>query len=380
MSFANFGIGLGAFAQGIGNGLKLGREIRDVRDENKVRRATQEGLAGARSQRDRDVNSRIERLGLDGQQGFMGQTTTGYKVGDKTFGSEQEARSEAEKGVGTVMDYFMSSAAPKIGETYISQGRPELAQQWGEWVQNTNSQRGIQHWARALRSGQMGDMDGFASALADAYNSPGYMDDGVSVKGNTILDDGGIEMTFERDGKEFTQRFDGSEDLVQAGIGLLSPQAAFEASLKQTQAAAEARNKAAQDQNKFQRDVQMEGFKQQGRQELEATKAELRQRFGSENKPADLQKADWLIENGIASNANEAWNLANMSKTKGRQDFAMEYANLMADSVKGMRMSPEEAIQQGLQLYDNLQQAESAQPAPTPQQPSAQGGLIFYNQ
>lgn len=251
MSFANFGIGLGAFTQGFASGAQTGAQLRGLKDQGDIRRQAKKGMTAAKGQREADISGRIERTGLDNRQDFMGEVTTGYKVGDTTYGSEQAARPQAEKGVGNVMDYFMQDAAPRIAETYMAQGDPEKAQAWQTFIQDRNTQQGMTHWAGAMRAAQMGDMEGFATALEAAYNTPGYMDDGVKATGHEIGKDGSITMTFERDGKTFTQTFEGSDDVVQAGIGLLSPQAAFETSLAQSQAAAEARNKAALEENKF---------------------------------------------------------------------------------------------------------------------------------
>lgn len=261
MSFANFGIGLGAFTKGLSSGVQTGAALRGLKDKGDIKRQAQQGMKSAESARDADVSGRIERTGLDGRDDFMGGVTTGYKVDGKDFASPEAARGEAEKGVGSVMDYFMSDAAPKIAETYMAQGDPEKAQAWQTFIQDRSTQKGMKSWASAMRAAQMGDMDGFASNLAEAYNTPGYMDDGVTVKGHEIGEDGSIALTFERDGEEFVQTFEGTDDLVQAGIGLLSPQAAFETSLAQTQAAAEARNKAALEERKFNQGLAKETHK-----------------------------------------------------------------------------------------------------------------------
>lgn len=360
MSFANFGIGLGAFSQGFAGGVQTGAALRGMKDQGDIRKAAQKGIEGAQQSREKEISGRIEQTGMDGQQGFMGEMTTGYKVGDKSFGNPEEARGQAEKGAGSVMDYFMRDAAPKIGEMYMAQGNPEKAQEWENFIQQRNTQTGMRHWASAMRSAQMGDMDGFATALEQAYNTPGYMDDGIRAKGHKINDDGSIEMTFDRDGKEFTQTFAGSEDIVQAGIGLLSPQAAFEIHQAQAQSAAEARAKSAQGDREHQQKLELEGVKVEGRAAVERLKAQLRREYGGENgDPAAVRTAEWLIDHGVAKDAKSAWNLANMSKTQGRQEFALEYAKMVSDSISGMREPPEDAIQRGLEVYDTLQQ-ESA--------------------
>lgn len=289
MSFANFGIGLGAFTKGLSSGVQTGAQLAEMKNQGDIRRQAKQGMKSAESAREADVSGRVEQTGLDGRDDFMGDVTTGYKVDGKDFSSPEAARGEAEKGVGSVMDYFMQDAAPKIAETYMSQGDPEKAQAWQTFIQDRNTQKGMEHWAGAMRAAQMGDMDGFATKLSEAYNSPGYMDDGVSVKGHQIGEDGSIALTFERDGEEFTQTFEGSDDLVQAGIGLLSPQAAFETSLAQTQAASEARNKAALEEQKFNRNLARDTHKQNLKD-----RSDMRQEGAKEDRAiATLRKWDY---------------------------------------------------------------------------------------
>lgn len=377
MSFANFGIGMGAFSQGLNSGLQTASTLHAMKDKGDIRKAAKQGISQATQNREADISGRIEKTGLDDAQGFMGNVTTGHKVGGKSFGSEKEARGHAEKGVGTIMDYFMKDAAPKIAETYMAQGHADKAQEWQKFIEDNNTQQGMKHWAGAMRSAQMGDMDGFATALEKAYNTPGYMDDGVTVKGHEIGKDGQITMTFERDGKEFQQTFDGSEDIVQAGIGMLSPQAAFEMHQKQSQAAAEARAETAKGEVEHQRDIQLEGVKTLNKAELAEVEAEIAKRYGGTGKdaPAVVRTAQWLVQNGVADNSKDAWNLANMSKSKGRQEFAMEFAKMMGSSISGFRTKPEDRLQEGLAVYDKLQQEQSGQAgAPAPGGAPAQGG------
>lgn len=378
MSFANFGIGLGAFTQGLSGGMQMGTQLRELKNQGDIRRQAQSGIADARQAREAAIDGRIERTGLDGRDDFMGNVTTGYQVDGKEFNNPQQARGQAEKGVDGVIDYFMRDAAPKIAEAYIGQGNIEKADAWNSWIQERNTQQGMAHWAKAMRSAQMGDTEGFVSALEKAYNTPGYLDDGVTVKGHEIGEDGAITMTFERDGKEFNQTFRNSEDITQAGIGLLSPQVAFEMSQAQAQSAAEARAKAGTEELKHRRGLEMEAVRQDGRIDLERVKADLQRRArSSANAPAIVQTAEWLVDNGVATNADDAWNLANMSRTKGRQDFAMDYAKMFMDTREARGSSTDDAIQKGLELYDRIQQ-ESGRSGQGGQANPAAGGIVLY--
>ncbi len=289
MSFANFGIGLGAFSQGLNTGLQTGQQLAQIRDQGQIRRQAKQGIESARQAREGDISARIGQQGLDGAQGFMGEMTTGYEVDGKQFGSPEAARGQAERGQGSVMDYFMRDAAPKIGETFLAQGNIEKAEAWNQWISDSQTRRGMEHWASALRAAQMGDNKGFVDAITQAYNSPGYADDVLSVKSHRINDGGSITMIFERDGEEFEQTFENTEDLQQMAIGLLSPNNAFEITRAQAQSAAEARSKAAQEDLKFQRDLQRDEMRHGQSLEQDTHRSQLRQ---MENTEGLRQKAN----------------------------------------------------------------------------------------
>lgn len=272
MSFANFGIGLGAFSQGFMGGVNQGTQLRALKDQGDIRRLAKQGIATAKGDREAAIDGRIERTGLDGRDDFMGEVTTGYKVDGKDFNNPQQARVQAERGQGSVMDYFMRDAAPKIGETFLAQGNIEKAEAWNQWISDSQTRRGMEHWASALRAAQMGDNKGFVDAITQAYNSPGYADDGLSVKSHRINDGGSITIIFERDGEEFEQTFENTEDLQQMAIGLLSPNNAFEITRAQAQSAAEARAKAALEDKKFQQGLAQDTHRQNLRDRSDANK------------------------------------------------------------------------------------------------------------
>lgn len=295
MSFANFGIGLGAFSQGLNTGLQTGQQLGQMRDQGQIRRQAKQGIEGARQAREGDINARIGQQGLDGAQGFMGDMTTGYEVDGKQFASPEAARGQAERGMGSVMDYFMRDAAPKIGETFLAQGNIEKAEAWNQWISDSQTRRGMEHWASALRAAQMGDTKGFVDSITQAYNSPGYADDGVNVKSHRVNDSGSITMVFERDGEEFEQTFEGTEDLQQMAIGLLSPNNAFEITRAQAQSAAEARAKAAQDDLKFQRDLQRDQMRHGQSLEQDTHRSNLRQLEGSEGLRQKVNEATGVL-------------------------------------------------------------------------------------
>ena len=378
MSFANFGIGLGAFTQGLNTGLQTGQQLAQIRDQGQIRRLAKQGIESARQTREGDINARIGQQGLDGAQGFMGEMTTGYEVDGKQFGSPEAARAQAERGQGSVMDYFMRDAAPKIGETFLAQGNIEKAEAWNQWISDSQTRRGMEHWASALRAAQMGDNKGFVDAITQAYNSPGYADDGLSVKSHRINDDGSITMIFERDGEEFEQTFENTEDLQQMAIGLLSPNNAFEITRAQAQSAAEARLKAAQEDLKFQREIYRDEVKHGQSLEQDTHRSNLRQMEDTEGLRQKANEAAAVLrEWGYSDSEISAMIPRIIGSDSNRQQISDRDLRLrIVESFSGDRrfgsLTPEQQEQRINEMEELVRGADDDAPrAPNP----AAGGL-----
>jgi len=378
MSFANFGIGLGAFSQGFMGGAKMGQMAREAKDGRDIRRQAKQGIESAREAREGDINARIGQQGLDGAQGFMGEMTTGYEVDGKQFGSPEAARGQAERGQGSVMDYFMRDAAPKIGETFLAQGNIEKAEAWNQWISDSQTRRGMEHWSRALRAAQMGDNKGFVDAITQAYNSPGYADDGLTVKSHRINDGGSITMIFERDGEEFEQTFENTEDLQQMAIGLLSPNNAFEITRAQAQSAAEARSKAAQEDLKFQRELYRDEAKHGQSLEQDTHRSNLRQMENTEGLRQKANEAAGVLRDwGYSDSEISAMIPRIIGSDSSRQQISDRDLRLrIVESFSGDRrfgsLTPEQQEQRISEMVELVRGADDDAPrTPNP----AAGGL-----
>lgn len=82
-------------------------------------------------------------------------------------------------------------------------------------------------------------------------------------------------------------------------------------------------------------------------------------KVGQEHKPAEVKTAEWLIQNGVAKDANQAWNLVSSAKEKTRSAFVMDYVS--KNAMPGQDTS--KIAQQAGTLYDTLKDSEA--PAPT---------------
>lgn len=243
---SNFGIGLGAAVSAFREGIQIGREIKGLRREQEIEKVTSDGINEAKTQRQSQINGLIQEQPLGGG-------ASSFKVGDQSFSNRQDAEREAEKHVGSTIDYFNKNIAPRIREAYIGQGNMAMAEQWDKYSQSDATKRGMRAYAKALRARAMGDDESALKHMIEAYNDADYYGDGYRMSGyEPIKDKDGKVIGYQGkfvgpDGKETTQDFRKGDlsTLVNLGIGMLSPDQAFAATMQQVQAADKARIEAA---------------------------------------------------------------------------------------------------------------------------------------
>lgn len=268
MSFANFGIGLDAFARGLNQGVQTGNQLRQVSNENKMRKAREEGMSEAKAARQSAIDGLVQVGSASSPDGQSTMPT--YNVDGQSFGDEASARKAAESQVGSLDEFYSKVAAPKIYEQYLEID-PEKAEAWRAWNEAKEVKRGQKLWAEAVTRANMGDFEGFGKKLVKAYNTRGYFDDGTEVKDwKTLKDDQGnitgAQLTFKGpDGKEFTQVVNGMEDAYRIGASMLSPENVFNTGWNEIQAAKKAQLDMAKEDMKFRRNVALEDRKEVGR-------------------------------------------------------------------------------------------------------------------
>ena len=207
------------------------------------------------------------------------------------------SQAQKDRGAGSYMQYFREEVAPDVVRTYLSQGKVAEADAFMEWIDGTEARDGMKAWSGAVFAATIGDSDGFVDGLAEAYNSRGYFPDGYGIdkrkSGLTRDDDGnitGAKVTFidEDSGDRFEQTFDGVADLVQQGIGMLSPQAAFEQRLAQSEGA---------------RSLQVDAYEDARKLRLEEKKLQLKAQYDTDDDTADevLDAALKLVESSSLS-------------------------------------------------------------------------------
>lgn len=425
MAGANWGIGIGAFANGIGEGIELGEKIKKVRQEREIEKLTKQGMKDAEAKRQESISGSISTVGdvpvvdLEGNAGAQQQPAeTGMRktaaagepapapqtlratpeqiaaakrenlpatpeqiasakpqgvsaasdgiggtspekpaaaspaaagiegpprprawtVDGKEYGSAAEARKAAEANAAPVMDFFMREAAPKIRDAYIAQGKIEQAEKFASWIEDSNTKTGMRHWSRAVSAAQMGDYDAAARNLVKAYNTTGYFDDGYQAGKAEVIkgEDGnatGFRVTLKgKDGKEHTQEFKGTEDMLAVGLGMLSPQARFKSIYEESLAAKKAKLEDANEQGK-------EARKEAADQRKMKFQAETQARL--EKYKSELRRAEESHRANVRGKAGSG----DYRPSKSDEDLAADVYSALKDDYQFKKMTPDEKKQ-----------------------------------
>ena len=108
---SNFGIGFGAFMQGVQGGMN-----------------TMQGLKRAQTQQDlADMQLQDMKDQRTAQQGFKDASAQGMT----------EAKANTDGQLDNVMAYYMKNTAPKLQQYWLSQGDPQKADAFGKWIQDS---------------------------------------------------------------------------------------------------------------------------------------------------------------------------------------------------------------------------------------------------
>lgn len=353
---ANFGIGVGAFMDGYMKGAnfkeqqaenKSRRELRDlqvstlkqeVADKQGYRDMSQQAATAATSARNADIDSHITML----------PDQSGWKVGDKTYANEAEARTAASGQVDSFMDYYMKNSLPKMQEYWASQGQPEKAQALGKWMEDENVKKGARLWANAVRSFQLGDKEGFKSNLMKAYNQQGYFDDGMTADGiEDVVDDKGnllgYQITFtDGNGKVTSQQFD-SSDVAQMGLNALSPAEVFSHGFDQVKTAQTQQAAIAKENRERQWDVTKMGIQQQNTLAAQNNQSDLRR----------AEEAEKRATGGDSTKVREAQAIDNYLAGLGYDE---EYRRSIAPRLLGIErqsQSPQDRLTSVITMLNN---------------------------
>ena len=233
---ANFGIGLGAFLNGVTQGARAYSDIQDQKSKKELRDAQ---IADFRQDRaDKAAYRQTAEQGM------------------------ADAKANTDGQVDNVMNYYMRNTAPKLQQHWMETGDVQKAEVFGKWIQNENVQQGMRYSAGMMRSAMTGDADGFAKNMVAAYNQPGYFDDGYEATGAQVLRDksgnaSGMEIKLknQKTGEETTHTFNSMEDVYKLAQQFGSPESVFNQGMAELKSAASTRAELAKEGREWERDV-----------------------------------------------------------------------------------------------------------------------------
>ena len=216
---SNFGIGLGAFLNGVTQGAQAYTNIQGMRKQNELRDIQLQEAKDTAS--DRQIARADQQARRD--------------IAVQGMARAQEANPGADGEV--IMNYWLNDTAPKLQQHWMSVGDPQKAQAYGEWIKDSNVQQGMRYSAGMIRSAMARDVDNFAKNFVAAYNQPGYYENGLTIKSSQILrdakgNDAGMEfVTVDKNGKEQKHTFNNMDDVYNIALQFGSPDKVFAAGL-----------------------------------------------------------------------------------------------------------------------------------------------------
>jgi hypothetical protein len=155
-----------------------------------------------------------------------------------TVTPKQEARA-----VGDFMANYREKGVPFMIDFYMKTGQFEKAQAFQEWVDNEENKQSMKLWAEGVHAAAIGNETKMLDRFSAYYNRFNNGEEIVRKKSGITRDGNGnmtgATITFKdmETGVEHTQTFNGSEDLIQAGLMALSPEKMFEMMMEQQSAA-----------------------------------------------------------------------------------------------------------------------------------------------
>ena len=219
----SFGVGLGAFMEGMQGGMKIRTEMDDRKRQKVLDDRRDKEYERQLKQRDT-----IDQIGLDTRTKFKEEVTAG-RAEEKDFDN-----------------FFSNYALPRMRNEMLLSGDIQGAESLTKWGETTSAREGSRLFSSALVKAQTGD---HAGALADAIKAgqvQGYMDHGYELLGQDVLQDPtgkqiGFRLRVKKpDGTEVDQDIR-TEDIPQLVATVANPQAAFESYRKNAEASAKDR-------------------------------------------------------------------------------------------------------------------------------------------
>lgn len=372
------GIGLGAFAQGLSQGLGTGIKLGNAWEAKKTRDNRQKAIDDAKTGYNKAIDTEIaSQPGID----------------------PAEARSNATNKVGSFTDFLYGTKLPSLIDSYTAAGDLEGAETMRKWGADAKERKFMDSFGKTLGTWAAGRSSGdytpFAESAVKLLNDGGY---GIKATGYDLIKDNdgkttGLTFKLKEGDKEYSHTFNSIDDAAQ----FLSAQGSPANRVKQWQAEREAAIKLksglalkqADAQIGLNKDIALEGVKQKGRLDLQKEKddaalhrdATRNKGSGNKDQQKDEYVAGLLRSRGFTDddvNTYIASKYLGESYRKGKSpaEFAQQVLLELAKDPMITDKSPENLKKMAAGIVDSAidlakSQTQGQRPSGTP---GAQGG------
>lgn len=304
---ANLGIGIGQFMQGVASGANAMANMQDSWSKKELRDMQMADLKQERADK--------QQLRDTTQQGI------------------KDAQANTDGQIDSVWNYYMQNTAPKIVEHYMGAGDPTTANAYKQWISDANVQQGAKFGVGMMRAAAMKDLDGVGKYMLQAYNQPGYFEDGNTATGYKVLrndknEPTGLEISLKgADGKESKHTFDNVDEIYKLASTFGNPLEVFKTGMAayQQQQAAAAKSKAEvqKEEREWNRDMAKMGLQQGYTLESQANQSQLRR----------AEEAEKQRNGGGSTKVREARAAEEYLRSKGMSE---ERINALAPQLVGV--------------------------------------------
>jgi hypothetical protein len=306
------GIGLGGFASGFEKGIGIGEKLIEGQNKREIASGVTEGRA--------EYDQAVER---------------------------GEAKADD-------ADAILRFTMPKIMTPLLRSGDLKTASAASEWLRSDTTRRGTDLFGKGMIAAQAGDVRGALDHFVNAGRIKGYGAD-YKIGDPEELPGGGFRVSLTNGaGKTFSQDFKTPDDVTRFGATYLNPQAAFESWQGQRDAAVKADREVATDTRKY-----------GARKDIDLKHEQQRHAAGlgtSNQAPADVKTAEWLIQKGVAKTPQDAWDLVRRSRAN---------QETIAAQIMGRAMTPDQGrrnLEEYYKLFPDHRPPGMATPPPRQQQ------------
>lgn len=270
----SLGLGLGAFMSGVRDGASTANFVKGAIRDRQTRKMEKAATADATAAREADIAKGITTT-------TDANGVTSYGVGDQVFADAKAAHDASEARVGKFMDYYRTTAVPKLIEGYTQAGDMDRATRLQSYLDSEDGKARFKDWAGAATRFAMGDNAGgfeglaalnkrmnngvdivdYAPIMEDDYDEqtlPGSKET-VRIPNGKQRETGGWRVNWKdaASGRTFSQDFDTADDFARTALWGTSPEYQAQYALSELTASQKARAAAAEKGREYQRDVGM---------------------------------------------------------------------------------------------------------------------------